>query len=73
LRQASYGKIDAMARTRKTKKRKVKRFSAVEAVKALARERLGTPPPSRVVPDRKKKKKRMEKHKPTLGNMLDDV
>jgi hypothetical protein len=70
LRQASYGKIDAMAGTRKAKKRKLKRFSAVAAVKALARERLGAPPPSQIVPNRKKKKKVKEKHKPTLGKDL---
>jgi hypothetical protein len=57
-----------MARTRKAKKRKLKRFNAVEAVKALARERLGAPPPSQVVPNRKK---RQEKHKPTLEKILE--
>jgi hypothetical protein len=50
------------------KKKKVKRFRAVAAVKALARERIGMPPPTQVVPDRKKRKK--EKHKPTLGKLL---
>jgi hypothetical protein len=53
------------------KKKKQKRFGAVEAVKAMARERIGTPRPSQVVPDRKKK--RMEKHKPTLGELLGDA
>ena len=53
------------------KKGKKKRFSAVEAVKAMARERIGTPPPSRVVPDRKKKK--TEKHKLTLGELLGEL
>jgi len=53
------------------KKGKKKRFSAVEAVKAMARERIGTPPPSRVVPDSKKKK--TEKHKLTLGKWLDEA
>jgi hypothetical protein len=48
----------------------VKRFRAVTAVKALARERVGMPPPTQVVPDRKKRKK--EKHKPTLGNLLEE-
>jgi len=37
----------------------------------MARERIGTPPPSRVVPDRKKKK--TEKHKPTLGELLGEL
>jgi len=53
------------------KKGKKKRFSAVEAVKAMARERIGTPPPSRVVPGRKKKK--TEKHKPTMGELLGEL
>ncbi|HEY7617443.1 MAG TPA: hypothetical protein VH744_11615 [Terriglobales bacterium] len=50
------------------KKRKKKTFRAVDAVKALARERIGAPPPARIVPDRKKRKQ--EKHKPTLGKLL---
>ncbi len=50
------------------RKRKLKKFSKVEAVKALARERIGTPPSSRVVPDRKKET--TEKHKSTLGKLL---
>jgi hypothetical protein len=54
------------------KKKKPKRFSAVEAVKAMARERIGAPPASRVVPDRKKKRKASEKHKPTLSKVLED-
>ena len=53
------------------KKKKVRRFRAVTAVKALARERIGTPPPTQVVPDRKKRAK--EKHKPTLGKLLEDI
>ena len=60
---ASYGKMEEMAR-----KRRPKKFSKVEAVKALARERIGPPPSSRVVPDRKKKT--AEKHKPTLRELL---
>jgi len=52
------------------KKKKRKRFRAVEAVKAMARERIGEPRPSRVVPD--KKNKTRERYKPTLGKMLDE-
>jgi hypothetical protein len=52
------------------KKKKPKRFRAVEAVKALARERIGTPPAQRVVPDRRKRER--EKHKPTMGKLLGD-
>ena len=61
---ASYGKMSEMP------KRKKKRFSAVQTVKAMARERIGAPPGSRVVPDRKKAKS--EKHKPTLGKLLEE-
>lgn len=50
-------------------KKRVKRFRAVTAVKALARERVGTPPAGRII---KNKKERMEKHKPTLGKLLND-
>jgi hypothetical protein len=51
---------------RKTKR---KRFRAVKIVKEIAREQIGAPPVSRVVPDRRKKLG--EKHKPTLGKMLE--
>ena len=51
------------------KKKKSKRFTAVEAVKTMAREQIGAPPASRVVPNRKKK---AEKHKPTLEKLLSD-
>jgi hypothetical protein len=53
------------------KKKKVKRFRAVTAVKEMARERIGTPRPTQVVPDRKKRK--TEKHKATLGRLLGDA
>ena len=49
------------------KKRKVKKFTKVAAVKALARERVGTPPAEQIVLNRKEKK---EKHKPTLEKLL---
>jgi len=51
------------------RKRKVKRFQAVQAVKELARERLGTPPAAKVVPH---KKRNPAKHKPTLGKLLNE-
>jgi hypothetical protein len=54
------------------KKRKPKKFSAVQAIKELARERIGAPGTEQVVPDRKKKKKSSEKHKHTLRQMLQD-
>jgi len=55
---------------RMPRKKKVKPFRAVAAVKALARERIGEPRPAQVVPDRKKKKKSAEKHKATLGRLM---
>jgi hypothetical protein len=66
LSRAGYGKMTQMAR-----KRKKKEFHAVQAVKALARERIGTPPGSRVVPDRKKTQR--AKHKPSVAELLDDL
>lgn len=51
------------------KKRKPKPFTAVEAVKTMAREQIGAPPASRVVPNRKKK---TDKHKPTLAKLLEE-
>jgi len=54
------------------RKKKPKKFTAVGAVKALARERIGTPPAERVVPDKRTKRTRSEKHKPTLGKLLQE-
>lgn len=51
------------------KKRKPKKFSAVDQVKAMARAQIGAPPAGRVVSDRREKK--TAKHKPTLGKMLE--
>ncbi len=51
------------------RKKKVKRFGAVQAVKELARERMGAPPAGKVVPHKNNKP---EKYKPTLGKLLDD-
>ncbi len=51
------------------KKREV--FRAAKMVKAAAREQIGSPQPTRVAPDRKKKQAR-EKHKPTLGKFLEE-
>lgn len=50
-------------------KKKVKKFRAVQAVKELARERMGAPPNEKVVPHKNKK---AEKHKATLGKLLED-
>ena len=51
------------------RKKKLKRFGAVQAVKELARERVGAPPVEKVVPHKNKK---AERHKPTLGKMLEN-
>jgi len=51
------------------KKRKKRIFSAAKVVREMARERVGSPRPSSFVPGKKKKG---EKHKPTLGELLDD-
>lgn len=53
------------------RKKKVARFSAVKAVKANARERLGTPPPSAPIPDRRSKAEHgPEKHKRKLEEVI---
>jgi hypothetical protein len=49
------------------RKKKVKRFRAVTAVKELARERVGAPPAGQVVIEKKKKP---ERHKTTLSELL---
>jgi hypothetical protein len=51
------------------KKRKKKKFSAATVVREMARERVGSPKPSRLVPAKTTKE---EKHKPTLGKLLSD-
>jgi len=51
------------------RKHKKKIFSAAKIVREMARERVGSPRPSSLVPGKKKK---AEKHKPTLGRLLED-
>jgi hypothetical protein len=51
------------------KKKKLKRFRAVTAVKELARERVGSPPSEKIVVEKTKKP---EKHKPTMEKLLED-
>jgi hypothetical protein len=53
-----------------SKKKKPKPFRAVTAVKELARERVGAPPAEKVVLEKMKKP---EKHKPTLGKLLEEL
>ena len=62
--QIPEGSIGTMPR-----KRKKKIFSAAKVVREMARERVGSPKPSRLVPTKKTKP---ERHKPTLGKLLAD-
>jgi hypothetical protein len=57
-------RITTMAR-----KRKKKVFSAAKVVREMARERVGSPKPSRLVPAKKTKP---ERHKPTRSKLLED-
>ena len=56
-----------------TPKSKAKKqvFSTTKAVKANARERLGTPPPSHPLPTIKDKITARPKHKETLADLLE--
>jgi hypothetical protein len=55
----------------KSKKKQV--FSKVKAVKANARERVGTPPPERTLPDPKQKLAAKPKHKQTFASLLNST
>ena len=52
------------------KKKKLKRFSATNAVKAASRAVLGAPPPVKRAENKKHAKK--DKHKPSLSKLLSD-
>lgn len=52
------------------KKSRKRRFSAVKQVRAMARERVGAPPPSRPIPDQRQRK--AEKHKKNLRQAVDE-
>jgi hypothetical protein len=51
---------------------KKKTFSAVKAVKANARERVGQPKPERVLPATPRGEKRGPKHPKTLAKLLSE-
>lgn len=51
-------------------RKKPRKFRAVQAVKAAAREHIGAPPPTRRQPQAKKQK--AEKHKPTISDLLSE-
>jgi hypothetical protein len=63
---------DRRKTTMPSKPRKPKPFKAAAAVKAAAREKIGTPPPTRAEPASKKRKTKSAKHKPTLGKLLEE-
>ena len=48
-------------------------FSKVKAVKSNARDRVGTPPPARVLPDPKQKLAAKPKHKKTFADLLNSA
>ena len=58
--------------TMAARKRKLKIFKASTAVKAAAREAIGTPPPTRAEPNDKRRKQSKEKHKPKLEDLLNE-
>ncbi len=53
------------------KKAKKRTFSIVKAVKLNARDRVGSPPPEKVLPDPKQKAAAKPKHKETLADLLE--
>ena len=69
--QSSYHVSGASAQTRQLAmtKSKKKSYSKVQAVKALSRASVGTPPPERVLPDPKKKRANT-RFKPSLAQRL---
>ena len=56
--------------SRMPRKKKKKTFSAAKAVRELARDRVGAPKPGQLIPNKKKLKE--QKHKPTMGKLLQD-
>ncbi|MDE3104982.1 MAG: hypothetical protein KGK08_07385 [Acidobacteriota bacterium] len=52
------------------KKSGTKGFSLIKAVKANARQRVGTPAPERVLPDPKRRAASQPKHKQTFADLL---
>ncbi len=55
-----------------SKRRKPKPFKTATAVKAAAREAIGTPPPTRAEPTDTRRKGKKEKHKPKLQDLLEE-
>jgi hypothetical protein len=53
------------------KKNRKKKFTAVRAVKAAARQKIGTPPATRL--EHAGRPKEEKKHKPTLADLLHEA
>lgn len=49
-------------------KKKPKKLTAAKLVKSAARAHVGSPPATKLLPDKRQEK--AEKHKPTLGDLL---
>jgi hypothetical protein len=54
-------------------KKKSKPFSVTKAVKANARAQVGQPPPEKVIVSEPRESRRERRHKPSLGEMLDQA
>lgn len=52
------------------KKKKPKKFRAVKVIKEVARQRIGSPPPTSRL--NSNKRSGTEKHKPTLGRLISE-
>ena len=65
--RSEHGRPSKGARMSKAKKPV---FSRVKAAKSNARDRVGTPPPERVLPDPKEKRAAKLKHKESLADLI---
>lgn len=59
-----------MSKSKSRSKPRRQLFSAIKAIKANARDRVGTPPPSRPLPTVKEKMAARPRHKQTLTDLL---
>ena len=54
-------------------KRKIEKFSVTKAVKSNARDQVGQPKPSRVLPEKPKEDSRESKHKTKLEDLIESA
>jgi hypothetical protein len=64
--------LAALSEEMPKKRAKKRTFSAVKAVKANARERVGQPKPALVLPDTSRDEKRGQKHPKNLAKILSE-